>query len=275
MGNKDIISKQVLRQLAVDIANRLLNLEVDTQAVDVLESEFQRIESRHADLVVRLKEAKTKKPFILHLEIQNNNDNTMPLRMLRYLTDIQLNYKDDDIRQYVLYIGASRLRMKSSINTKYLNYHYHLLDIHTVDCRILLEQDTPDALVLAILCDFKEHSPSEVVLYITRRLRELLQADEQAFRNYFAMLEILSDNRNLKTEFKEAKTMLTQVNIEQLPSFHWGLEEGMEKGITKERIRLATQLLDILEDNMIAEKTGLTIEKVEELRHLKTTNKSA
>jgi len=277
MGNKDIISKKVLRRLAVDIANLLLHLEVDADSVELLETEHQRIELRQADMVVRLKEATTGESFILHLEIQNNNNSQMPLRMLRYYTDVQMSWPKEEVRQYMLYIGSSKLSMASGIQMPSLNFHYQVLDIHTVDCNLLIQQDNPDALVLAILCDFKQQSAHEVVQYIVARLRHLLKDDDKGFRNYFSMLEILSENRDLKTEIEEAKDMLTQVNIENLSSYQWGMEKGlergmekgMEKGVQETRLKLARGLLDVLDNQTIADKTGLSLEEVIKLREEK------
>ena len=45
-----------------------------------------------------------------------------------------------------------------------------------------------------------------------------------------------------------------------------GIEQGIQKGIEKGKIDIAINLLDILEDDIIAEKTGLSIEEVKELR---------
>ena len=50
-----------------------------------------------------------------------------------------------------------------------LDYRYGLVDIHQVDCVGLLAQDNLDALVLAVLCDFGDRKPQEVVTYIVRR----------------------------------------------------------------------------------------------------------
>ncbi|MEZ5479141.1 MAG: hypothetical protein R3E95_17155 [Thiolinea sp.] len=267
MGERDIISKQALRRLAVDIANLLLDLNVDPDNVELLETEQQRVELRRADMVVRLQEADTGNPFILHLEIQNDNHRQMPLRMLRYYTDIQFGWPQEEVRQYLLYIGSDKLRMASTLKTPNLEYHYQILDIHTVDCEILLRRDDPDALVLAILCDFRGRNPQDVVNYIVKRLHELLKDDSAGFRNYFTMLEILSENRDLQTEIDEVKTMLTQINIEKLPSFRWGIEQGLLQGEQNERLRLARQLLDVLDDQTIAEKTGLHLDEVIQLRN--------
>ncbi|MEZ5448809.1 MAG: hypothetical protein R3E89_07345 [Thiolinea sp.] len=66
-----------------------------------------------ADMVVRLQEADTGNPFILHLEIQNDNHRQMPLRMLRYYTDIQFGWPQEEVRQYLLYIGSDNLKARA------------------------------------------------------------------------------------------------------------------------------------------------------------------
>jgi len=93
-----------------------------------------------------------------------------------------------------------------------------------------LTQDNPDALVLAILCDFGDRKPQEVVTYIVHRLRELLGADERGFREHMTMLQILSRNRDLKAQLEEAEHMLTEIDIESMPFFAIGFERGEEKG---------------------------------------------
>jgi len=69
-----------------------------------------------------------------------------------------------------------------------------------------------------VLCDFGDRRPQEVVTYIVRRLRELLGANERGFRQHIAMLEILSKNRDLQTQVKEAEHMLTKIDIESIES---------------------------------------------------------
>ncbi len=265
MGKKDIISKHVLKHLAADIANILLHLDIDNDSVELLSTEQQRIELRHADLVARVKQRNTQESFILHVEIQNNNDKQMPLRMLRYFTDIQLAYPDERIHQYLVYIGKAVLNMPDCFKAGDFNYRYHILDMHTVDCQLLLAQDTPDALVLAILCDFKERPVQDVVNYIVKRLQQLLKDDESGFRNYFEMLETLSENRSLKSNIDEAKNMLSEIDIKKLPSYNWGLEQGRKQ----EAIEIAKQMLSFMDDEKIAKITKLPYETIKSLRNSK------
>jgi predicted transposase YdaD len=281
MGNKDVISKSVLCHLTADIANLLLGLGVDANSVELLDTEQQRVEQRRADLVARMQRHADGQAFILHVEIQNHNDSTMPLRMLRYFTDIQLAYPQEPVHQHLIYIGKERLTMPDQFAAPAFTYRYQMLDMHTVDCSILLEQDTPDALVLAILCDFKGQSVQDVVNYIVLRLRELMGDDESGFRNYFGMLETLAENRNLQPNLEEAEKMLTQVDVTKFASYRWGLkagmaegieqgiekgiEQGMQQGAMRERLRVAQQLIGLLDEQTIADKTGLSLEEVRQL----------
>ena len=102
MGATDVISKSLIRRIVKDMAIYLLDLPV-TRLED-LPTERRRIETRHADIVMRA-ELNDGQQFILHLELQDRNDGSMPLRMLRYYTDIALAYPKEPIRQYVIYTG--------------------------------------------------------------------------------------------------------------------------------------------------------------------------
>ena len=228
-NQKDIVSKDLLKRIAVDIARVLLNLRVDR--AEIIETEFQRIEDRRADLIAQMWGEEGE--FILHIEIQNSNDTMMPWRMLRYRSEIGHTYPLIDVRQYLIYIGKPALTMTGVIHQTGLNFHYRIIDMHCIDCQTLLAQDDPDALVLAILCDFKGKEPREVVHYILDRLKCLTAGNEIRFREYLRMLEILSTNRDLEKTIEEEEKMLSEVDYNKLPSYRIGIQKGIEKGIEK------------------------------------------
>ena len=68
------------------MASSLLNL--DLVEVELLETSRQRVEQRHAYLVARVTETSGSK-YILHIEVQNDNDPSMNARMLHYKLDIR------------------------------------------------------------------------------------------------------------------------------------------------------------------------------------------
>ncbi len=81
MGQKDIISKAILRNIAKDVATHILKIEIQDD-MELIDKEFTRIEKRDADLVFK------NGNDIVHIEIQNNNHFQMHHRMLRYYSDI-------------------------------------------------------------------------------------------------------------------------------------------------------------------------------------------
>lgn len=179
------------------------------------------------------------------------------------------------IRQFLIYIGADPLNMPGRIEEpELLDYRYGLVDMHRVNCAGLLVQDNPDALVLAVLCDFGGREPQEVINYIVRRLNELTGTDEQRFREYMTMLEILSENRDLRTQVEEAERMLTQVDIERLPSYLIGMERGESRGLERgerrgvelgravEKRIIVRRLLARMDAAEVAGLLGLSLEDV-------------
>ena len=188
MAAKDIVSKDILKRIAVDIARVLLKLEVDQ--AEIIETDYQRVEDRHADLVALMSGEAGQ--FILHIEIQNDNHRQMPWRMLRYRTDIGLARPEHDVRQYLIYIGKAALTMPDRLSQSGLDYRYSII--------------------------------------ILQRLRQLTGDNESRMRDYLRMLEILSTNRSLERIIEEEQKMLSQVDQTRLPSFRIGMEQGLQQG---------------------------------------------
>ena len=109
IGDKDIISKEILKNIAKDISRHILNIEI-SEDMELIDKEFTRIEKRDADLIFKNGNE------IIHIEIQNNNHKQMHQRMLRYLSDILFEYENLEVKQYLLYIGERQCNMKNSIN---------------------------------------------------------------------------------------------------------------------------------------------------------------
>ena len=287
MAEKDIISKKLLKTLALDIAQLLLKLDV-TDA-EVVDADYQKIESRQADLVAKMSGEKSangkEQEFIMHIEIQNDNHPEMLMRMLRYRSEIMAHHPNIEIRQYLIYIGDAALNMQSILNEHDIEYSYTILDMHKIDCEQILAINTPDAVVISILCDFKGKPAQEVINYLVKKLEELTGNNETQFREYISMMEVLSGNRGYQELIKESEEMLSQVKLTDLPSYQIvkergikqeavsskkrytrKIEEGKREGKTEEKMQITKNLLDILDDETIATKTGLDLEIIKKLR---------
>jgi len=262
MGEKDIISKQIFKRILVDVATYLFELELTS--AELLETEQQRIEDRRADLCARVVD-KDQNAFILHLEIQNQNQTIMPERMLRYFIDLRLQYPGEKIIQYLLYIGRRPLTMADGIVSEQLQYHYTVIDMHQKNYRDFLARNTPDAVVMAILCDFDGCTNRDVVHEILLDLVRLTHDNHQQLREYVGMLEILATNRNLNLDIQQEYEML-HIEIEKLPSFVMGLEQGIEQGVEKGIKQGAKKQTGIVARKLLAK--GMPIEDIVEITGL-------
>jgi hypothetical protein len=101
---KDITTKETIKTITQDISKYILHLDVSD--IRFIDKELQRIEKREADIVALCKIDGIES--ILHLEIQNSNDRSMPKRMLRYYTDIKHLYENLPLHQYLIYIGKPK-----------------------------------------------------------------------------------------------------------------------------------------------------------------------
>jgi predicted transposase YdaD len=159
-------------------------------------------------------------------------------------------YEDLTIKQYLLYIGEAKCSMHPKITKDDLDYRYAIIDMHNIPCEALLNSNDPSAVVLSILCDFKNKDKQIVVNTILKRLREL--SDEREYTNYLRMVNILSTNRNLEDEVEKGENMLS-VDIEKTPFYKIGEKRGEQRGEQKGVLRTAV---------MMIEKFKLSIEEV-------------
>ena len=263
MGNKDIISKELIKEIGRDISMHILGIELEDE-ITLIDKEWTRVEKRDSDIVF----LSGKK--IIHIEIQNDNHKKMELRMLRYFSDILFEYNGYEIEQYVIYIGKASCKMKNQIEQKRISYSYDIIDVREIQCERLLYNDNPSAVALSILCDFEGKDKQIVVNTILKRIRELTKNNNSEYKNYLEKVTILSTNRDLEENVKKGAKMLT-VDIEKIPFYQDGLKDGIRKGIQKgventlEAVAISMLKLNV-ELEIIQKATGLTLEEIEKLR---------
>ena len=259
MGQKDVISKEILKNIARDISKHILHIEIKDD-MEIINQEFTRVESRESDLLYKNGNE------VVHIEIQNNNHDQMHLRMHRYYSDILFLYEEYKISQYMLYIGKPKCNMKAKIKRDKIDYSYDIIDIRDIPCESFLYSDDPSALVLAMLCDFEGKDKQMVVNTILRRLREL--NDEQEYRNYLKMVNVYSTNRGLEKEVEKGVEMLT-VDIEKTPFYQIGINRGIEQGAKEATFQNAIVMIERFHLSIDAIVKELNIEKEELLEYIK------
>ena len=115
----------------------------------------------------------------------------MPLRMMRYYSDIALAHVGERIVQYLLYIGKAPMTMSDRVRGDNWRYRYRVLDMRDQDSEHFLNSGNPDALVLAILCDPSSLEPDALVAHIIKELRRLHGDKLKDLRDSLKMLDVL------------------------------------------------------------------------------------
>ena len=265
MPAKDLISKQLLQRLLIGFGNRLFDLNI--VEAELLSNEQPRIEGRRADLVARVKE-EDGESYILHVEIQNDNQRDMPLRMLRYYSDIALAHTGEKIVQYLLYIGKAPLAMSDRVRGHNWRYRYKILDMRYQDSEYFLNSDNPDALVFAILCDPKGLEPNALVAHVIKELRRLHGSKLDNLRDSLKMLDVLAANRDLQDVVKENTKMF--IDVEKLGIYQLvkeqseakGLEQGLERGLEQGHQEIILKFLAKFSPEQVADISGFPLDKI-------------
>ena len=255
MGQKDIVAKDMIKEIGRDIALYMLGIDVNSE-VELVDKEWTRVEKRESDIVFKYDNK------IVHIEIQNNNHTKMELRMLRYFSDILFEYQDYEVSQYVIYIGKDKCYMKDTISKNRISYSYDIIDVKEISCEELLYHENPSAVALSILCDFEGKDKQMVINTILKRIRELTKDDDREYKNYLEKVTILSTNRDLEENVKKGANMLA-VDIEKIPFYQDGLKEGTRSTLEKVAIGMLKFNVDI---EIIHKVSGLTIEQIENLK---------
>ena len=260
MGDKDIVSKEIIKEIGRDISMHILGIDIQGE-VTLVDKEWTRVEKRDSDIVFK-NEIK-----IIHIEIQNNNHPKMELRMLRYFSDILFEYDGHEISQYIIYMGKEKCHMKSIIEQNKILYSYAIIDIRDISCEKLLYHDNPSAVALSILCDFEGKDKQMVINTILKRIRELTKNDDVEYKNFLKKVTVLSVNRDLEENVKKGANMLA-VDIEKIPFYKDGLEKGIEQGAKEATFQNAIIMIEKFKlsiDDIVKE---LNIKKEELLEYI-------
>ncbi len=192
-----------LKDLFEKPPQRLLQILIGREAVELLSVEFASTQKRLPDLVFLMKD-----DSIFHLELQGRYE-VMEWRMLIYYSVIRQRYPNRVLVQKVLYIGLKEWQSGSAIEEPNLSFHYEVIDIRSIDCRELLESPSLEENILAILC--RIDNQKEVIQEILYRITEL---PIKARADALTKLVILSRLRRLETFVKEeAEEMSLTFNL--------------------------------------------------------------
>ena len=239
--------------------------------------EKEHIEDKYSRLDIK---AITNNGEQINIEIQVKNEYNMIKRSLYYWSKMyegQLTKGQD-------YDTLSRTICINILDFKYLkndNFHncYRLkekntneeltdvMELHFIEIPKLrkLENSEDISDMLEAWITFIESPTSELIDKLEKSLDEIKEAKEELLR--------LSGNDKERERYEKRFESLLEQNSLLANAERKGLQKGIEKGkkegAKQEKILIAKNLLDILDDETISKKIGLSLKEIKELRNKK------
>lgn len=183
--------------------------------------------------------ARTAEGHLRQVELQIDNDATMPFRMLDYYVGIR-RLRSEPLYQTVLYAGRAPLNMPSFYGSPTTRHEYTILNLREMDGEELLASDDWTDNEWALLT---KSDPERVFRVVSARLRTLPGDEQQRAASTFVILGgILGIEKELERRLQDEMIDLLENKVLG-PAIRQGLEQGRTAGRTEGRVEaLATVL---------------------------------
>jgi predicted transposase YdaD len=213
----DPILKEIFSE-AIGTIYYLATGEKIGKKVKVISAEISLVKTFRPDILV---EADGK---IIQVEIQAQQDKTLPRRMFRYYYAIVEKYKREPT-QIVLFVGKGN-PPPSEYKTPRLTLRYEVLDMKKIDPDVFIKSRKPGEVIVGILAG-KFKDKSKIIRKVKKRIAEILKNEEEIIK-YIDSISFLAGLFDIEIK---VKPMPIQVDIRKTFLYKWGKEEGLKKGL--------------------------------------------
>jgi uncharacterized protein YuzE len=186
--------------------------------VKVISAEIRLVKTFRPDILV---EADGE---IIQVEIQAQQDKTLPRRMFRYYYAILEKYKKEPT-QIVLFVGKGN-PPPSDYKTPKLTLKYKVLDMKKIDPDVFIKSKKPGEVIVGILAGKFKDKP-KIIRKVKKRIVEILKNEEKIIK-YIDSISFLAGLFDIEIRLKP---MPIQVDIRKTFLYKWGKEEGLKEGL--------------------------------------------
>jgi predicted transposase YdaD len=261
----DLILKEIFSK-AVGIIFWLATGQKIEGKAKVLPAEIRFVKSFYPDILLEIGGK------IIHIEVQVQQDKTLPERMLDYFYAIRKKYGKTPT-QIVLFVGKgnpppTKFELKDEFQMQNLSFNFIVLDMKKINPDVFIKSDKPEEVLVGILAGKFKDKP-EIIKKVKKRIVEIVKNEEEIAK-YIDSISFLAGLFDVKIE---VKPMPIQVDIRKTFLYKWGKEEGLKEGKQegrqeglKEAILLGVQIK--FGKSKVKEAKTL-LEKVNDVNYLK------
>jgi len=215
----DPILKEIFSKAAGKIISVVTGEKIEEELGNIT-GEIKLIKSLRPDLLFRSKEK------IFHIEIQVQQDKTLPERMLIYSVAIREKFEKFPT-QIVLFVGKGN-PPPSVFKSEFTIHKFKVVDMKKIDPDEFIRSDKPEEVIIGILAGKFKDKP-KIIRKVKKRILEILKNEEEIIK-YIDSISFLAGLFDVKIE---VKPMPIQVDIRKTFLYKWGEEEGEKRGFEK------------------------------------------
>ena len=269
---KKIFGSEENKSVLISFLNATLKPKKEIVSVDLKNTDIEKeyLKDKFSRLDVK---ATTSNKETINIEIQLKNEYDMIQRSLYYWSKIY----EEQIQEGDSYSNLNRTVCINILNYNYLkNDRFHNIyrlkeietneeltdieEIHFIEIPKLRELNLNDeADMLEVWIEFLRDPESEVIRNIEMSNEAVRKAKDKLYK-------LSQSKEDREFYFLREKAIRDEISALSKAKEE-GIEQGMQKGAKEEKILIAKNLLDILDNNTISEKTGLSLEEVRQLRN--------
>jgi predicted transposase YdaD len=191
----------------------------------------EKIEEKLEDINRELKFLKSLRPDMLfkagdkifHIEIQAQQDKTLPKRMLIYSVVIEEEFGKEPV-QIVLFVGKGN-PPPSYFRSEFKFLKFRVVDWKKIDPDEFLRSDKPEEIILGILAGKYREKP-KVFKKVIRKISKIVKNKKELLK-YMEDISFLGGLFDVEIK---AERMPIQIDIRKTLFYKWGEQKGFEKG---------------------------------------------
>jgi hypothetical protein len=191
----------------------------------------EKIEEKLEDITQEVKFLKSLRPDMLfkagdkifHIEIQAQQDKTLPKRMLLYSVVIEEKFGKEPV-QIVLFVGKGN-PPPSVFRSEFKFLKFKVVDLKKIDPDEFLRSDKPEEVVLGILAGKYREKP-EVFKKVIRKISKIIKNKKELLK-YMEDISFLGGLFDVEIK---AEPMPIQIDIRKTLFYKWGEREGEKRG---------------------------------------------
>jgi predicted transposase YdaD len=261
----DLVLKEIFSRAVGKIISIATGEKIEEKLEDI-NREVKLLKSLRPDMLFKAGEK------IFHIEIQAQQDKTLPKRMLLYSVGIEEKFGRKPV-QIVLFVGKGN-PPPSLFRDEFTTHKFIVLDMKKIDPDEFIKSKKPEEVIVGILAgNFKEKP--QIIEMVKERIVEIVKNEEEIAK-YIDSVSFLAGLFDVKIE---VKPMPIQVDIRKTFLYKWGKEEGLKEGEQRGIVKgLKEGILGITQARFGSQKAKQIknfLDKINDINRLKTIKKEA